>query len=76
MIPGNPCLPTDNGTGIPSPGYNLAHPAEQARDPAGLGEPRVRLWLEAAALGGAGRAGLWPGSWDAARGQGLLQRLT
>lgn len=62
--------------GIPSPGGNLAHPTEQAKDPAGLREPRVRLGLEAAASGGAGRAGLWPGSWDAARGEGLLHRLT
>lgn len=70
------CLPTDSGMGILSPGGNLAHPTEQAKDPAGLREPRVRIWLEAAALGGAGRAGFWPGSGDAARGQGLLHRLT
>lgn len=62
--------------GVPSPGCNMTYPAEQARDPAGLGEPRVRLWLEAADSGGAGRAGLWPGSWDTARGQGLLHWLT
>ena len=61
-----PCSPSRAGEGTCRP----------RRDLRLLRELKVGPWLEGCGPGWAGRAGLWPGSWEAARRQGLLHGLT
>lgn len=70
LVPDGSSHKADGRVSAPTSGYNDYTPIDAGREPVGLGEAlagsgnRVGRSLAWRAVGGAGSAGLWPGSWE------------